>query len=250
MHRVYSPHVNFNSQEVTLTDPKEIHHLRDVLRLKKGAEVCLFDGKNQEAMGKIELIAPNEVRVKILEIKKQMLNERKIILACAIPKKSKFEFIIEKVTELGVDEIIPLKTRRTEINLNKERLVKKNLRYQTVAINAAKQCRRSNIPLIHPITDFTNALTQLSQTTTVLIASLMEPRIPLIQALQQINSSKNISIFIGPEGDFTPEEYHLAQNSHCIAVSLGATILKVDTAAMSTVAMINLLNCKIFPNQE
>ena len=235
MHRVFFPHSDFSTQEILLTDEKEIHHLLNVLRLKKNDKINLFNGQNREASGTIIAINSNGVKIQINEVKKFHSQNATMILACAIPKKSKFEFIIEKTTELGVAEIIPLRTQRTEINLNEERLIKKNLRYQTVAINAAKQCRRQNIPIIHTITDFSTAIAQLSQRTTLLIPSLIEPRIPLLQALNQMNPKQNISIFIGPEGDFTPEEYALAKAKGCTAVSLGETILKVETAAIISV---------------
>ena len=159
-----------------------------------------------------------------------------IILACAIPKKSKFEWIIEKAAELGVDEIIPLKTKRTEVDLKGNRLAKKISRYHDAAVNAAKQSRRLRVPIIHPVTDFTSAMKLLSGGTTVFIPSLSGERKNILEAFKAVPSPSRVAFLIGPEGDFTPQEYDLARARGCISVSLGKTVLKVETAALVAVA--------------
>src|SRR3990167_2184159 len=151
MHRFFSPQSNLNSSQITITDSSEIHHMRDVLRLKEGDTVAIFDGSGKEALGKIFRSKKNEIVIAINSVKdlKPSRNVR-VILACAIPKKAKFEFIVEKCAELGVDEIIPMCTKRTEFRGDDERVGKKANRYKTVAVNAAKQSKRSTIPTIHP----------------------------------------------------------------------------------------------------
>lgn len=126
MHRFYCPQSDFSTKEVVITDKNELHHLGDVLRLKKGDRIGLFNDKNQEASGTILSNNAQKVCVHISSVQKIKTQWPSIILACAVPHKGKFELIIEKTTELGVDEIIPLKTKRTEIVLNEERRIKKN----------------------------------------------------------------------------------------------------------------------------
>ena len=246
MHRFYCPQSEFSSTEVVITDKKELHHLHDVLRLKKGDPVCLFNDKNEEARGIILASSPQKVRVQIRSVEKIKPPLPSIILACAIPRKGKFERIIEKATELGVDEIIPLKTQRTEIKINNERTPKKILRYQTVAINAAKQSGRTTVPRIHRINDFFSVLEHLThrdamnRVATIFIPSLSGQRKNLLETFKEIKTPKNIAFCIGPEGDFTPEEYTLAKKYGCQPVSLGKTILKIETAALPAVACTNL----------
>ena len=240
MHRFYCPEADLSSKHILITSKNELHHLRDVLRLRKNARVYLFDGKGREASGNLLSVTSQKVEVEICSVKKSKRKNPLLILACALPKKSKFEFIIEKATELGVDEIIPLKTQRTEINLNHNRLVKKLLRYQTVAINAAKQSQRSFVPMIHPVTDFPSALNHLAKTTSTVIPSLTGKRQNILNTFQSMKSPKAISFLIGPEGDFTPEEYAQTKKNGCIPVTLGETILKVETAAICTLSCANL----------
>ena len=169
-----------------------------------------------------------------------------IILACAIPEKSKFELIIEKATELGADEIIPLKTKRTEMELKGDRLQRTIARYQDVAVNAAKRSQRSRVPVIQPITDFALALKSFTKETTVFISSLPEgegeggERKNILEAFKAVPSPSRVAFLIGPEGDFTPREYGLARSRGCIPVSLGNTVLKVETAALVVVACAQL----------
>lgn len=240
MHRFYCPGADFSSKHICITDKSELHHLRDVLRLKKNDRVYLFDGKGAEAAGSLRAVTSRKADVQIQTVTQFERKKPLIILACALPKKSKFEFIIEKAAELGADEIIPLRTLRTEIRLKGGRLDKKNLRYQTVAVNAAKQSRRAVVPAVHPVTDFPAALDRLAKTTVPFIPSLSGERENLLAAFRDAGSPAAVSFLIGPEGDFTPEEYALAREHGCIPVTLGETVLRVETAAICSLACAGL----------
>ncbi len=240
MHRFYCPQADFTSQKILITDKDELHHLRDVLRLKPNAAVVLFDGKGGEASGTLLTVASKRAEILISSTRQLQKKRPSLILACALPKRTKFEWIIEKATELGVDEILPMKTARTEIDLKGGRSEKKIVRYQTVAINAAKQSQRSMIPKIHPVTQFASAIDQLTQTTQVIIPSLLGNRKNILHAFQELKSPEGISFLIGPEGDFTPQEYAHAAEKGCIPVTLGETTLKVETAAICALSCANL----------
>ncbi len=240
MHRFYCPSLNINSKVADITSPEEIHHAIDVLRLEEGSDVAIFDGKGNEGQGKILSIAEKKISVEIVNLSKFKEKLPKIILACAIPKKSKFEMIIEKATELGVDEIFPLQTKRTEHVLSGERAGKKLLRYETIAINAAKQSQRNTIPIVHPVTKFEAAVNMLTSKAILLIPSLTGERENLISSLEKINNPQAVALFIGPEGDFTDEEYRFVFQKGGKSVSLGKTILKVETAAISALSCLNI----------
>ncbi len=240
MHRFYSPNSKFSSKSFFLNDTKEIHHLKNVLRLKKKSQIRLFNNNGEEALGEIITIDKDCVEISLKGIfKSKKANKIHTILACAIPKKSKFELIIEKCTELGVDEIIPLKTKRTEGVPPPDRLEKKRERFQTVAINATKQCKRTTIPVIHPILTMTEALKIIDNNTLALIPCLDGKR-KTIKSVLDTNKKTKIIYFIGPEGDFTENELTLALKNSCIPVTLGETVLKVDTAAISVLSAIHL----------
>ena len=117
MHRFYCPHTDFSPQKISITNSGEIHHLTHVLRMSKGDQLELFNGQGDEVTGLIESISILEVQVFVTDRRHKKKISVPIVLACAVPKKAKFESIIEKCTELGVDEIIPMRTARTEVIL-------------------------------------------------------------------------------------------------------------------------------------
>lgn len=243
MHRSFCPYSDLEQEIIPITDRKEIHHLKGVLRLKPQEQIRLFNGQDKEIVGTILSMTTHKVEVR-MDYVLPRTEERGIdvVLACAVPKRAKFEFIIEKATELGVDEIIPLKTARTEIALTTERLEKKIERYRSVAVNAAKQSGRVHIPRILPITTASEIFQDPDPQSLRFIASLSRERQSLFETFQKQNwkNFKRIVFFIGPEGDFTKGEIARALQSGCIPISLGSNVLKVDTAALSVVSFANL----------
>ncbi len=241
MYRFYCPNADFSKKTFTISDLNEIHHIKDVLRLKKGSSIQIFNAKSQQAEVLIEKVGEAAIEVSIGNIKEASGGGRKLILACAPPKKGKFEVIIEKCTELGVDEIIPLKTKRTEVFFNDDRMRTKLNRFEAIAINAAKQSKRLQIPKIHSMTTLADVLKALDPQGIHLFPSLHHHPTHISQALLEADLHKPVTIFIGPEGDFTPDEVRLAIEHGCTPVSLGETVLKVETAAMACVALAKLL---------
>ncbi len=246
MHRFISPNADLQSKYLTITDTKEIHHLTNVLRLQKENEITIFNGQGDEALAKIESITPKSIALTIVStVKKSSENRISLTLACAIPKKAKFETIIEKCTELGVDRIIPVITERTEVRLNEERQEKKLARYKTVAVNAAKQCQRNFLPDVVAPTNFKDILKNLKPSDAAFIPCLTGERKNLLEIFSLRPTHNNVIFFIGPEGDFTPKELKEALSAGCLPVSLGPHVLKVDTAAVATIACAKLLLEKI-----
>lgn len=239
MHRFYLPILKSNDSLVSITDTDEIHHIKDVLRLKVGAPVAIFNGAGDEALGRIQSTDKSRITIAVESIKRNLTPAANITLACAIPKKAKFEFIIEKVTELGVQEIIPLITQRTEIRLDAKGRDAKLKRYQAVAVNAAKQSQRSTVSQIQPPTRFVDFLATVSPSATLCIPCLLGERQYIADVLTQWQAKEKgsrIVFCIGPEGDFTPAEVQAAIDKNAIPLSLGETVLKVDTAAIACVA--------------
>jgi len=240
MHRFRCP-IERTASRIELTDTTEIHHLKNVLRLKPGGKIIVFDGKGLQARGEITELKQNKCTINVSRVEEAPHKELSLILACAIPKKGKFETVIEKATELGVAAIIPLKTKRTEVDLKGERAAKKRARFVAVALNAAKQSGRADIPRIEPIASLGDCLKRLKGDCLLLMAGLVEPRKPLTQIFPLEKHIKKIAVFIGPEGDFTDDEYALARKEGAEIVSLGEHVLKVETAALSSISFIQLM---------
>lgn len=226
---------------LNISDKKEMHHIRNVCRLKIGEKIELINGKGVLYRGSIQEIKKSAIIVKI-ENKQEFSSDIacKIILGCAIPKKAKMEDIIVKTTELGVDTIIPLKTERTIINFKGTKEVQAIKRWQDIALQACKQSQRVFLPTIEKIKTLKEAIAFVD-CDIKLIPNLEGKRENIAQVLQK-KSYHSVFILIGPEGDFSESEVSLAKENGFIPVSLGKLTLKVDTAAISAVVLAALLS--------
>jgi len=245
MHRAFIGQIKISPQTAfEFSDPKEIHHLKNVLRLKCDDTIAVFNAHGQEGLALITAINSSTITLQTISLQSPQKSQLfRIILACAIPKKAKFEWIIEKTSELGVDTIVPLLTARTEVRFTAAKAEQKQERYHQVALNAAKQSQRSTVPIINAPVKFLDFLKSVSaEKTMLLIPCLPGDRKHLMEIMPPGPGIAQIVIFIGPEGDFTPGEIAAAQEHGAIPVSLGQTVLKVDTAAIAVVSMLNFYN--------
>ncbi|MBD3427256.1 MAG: 16S rRNA (uracil(1498)-N(3))-methyltransferase [Candidatus Omnitrophica bacterium] len=224
-----------------LIDGEEAHHILDVMRMQDGDNVTVFDGTGNEYSGFIENSdrAAGRLTVRIVRTDKPSARRMpRVTLAQAIPKKSKMDYIVEKATELGVNRIIPLVTKRTIVRPDDRRRAKKVDRWKKLAVEAAKQCGRTDVPEIEQITQFSDMVSRMDQYDLVLFASLRDDTIPLRQSLEGFKNG-DILVFIGPEGDFTPEEAEMACAGNCRFVSLGDRVLKSDTAGLALLSVLD-----------
>jgi len=226
--------------DLALISGLEAHHILDVMRLKKGDQIEAFDGEGAFYQGRIIDTTNKKVKIKIQAVRKALKTSRlKVTLIQALPKKNKMDYIIEKCTELGIDSIIPLQTTRTIVKLKKERQIMRQRRWERIARAAAKQCGRSVIPQIKRLSSWSAILSALDNFDLKLLPCLSQEAQKIKDVLRIQKRTKSIAIFIGPEGGFTPQELTQAKDAGCLAVSLGANVLKSDTAAVSALAMIN-----------
>lgn len=241
MHRFFVPSQNISENKIIISDREQAHYIKDVLRLKVNDAIIVFNEKADEYACSIEKLKP-ALTLNIKKIFPKVTNPKKVhlSLACAIPKKSSMDDIIDKLTQLGVDRVIPLKTERTIIKFDEK---KKELRFnhwQRVAQSASQQSQRSSLPVIEPIQSVREVLSASKEYDLKLIPTLEGERQSLKDILRDAKAA-NILVLIGPEGDFSPEEVDLAKKSGCIPVSLGKQVLRVETAAVAVASYIKFL---------
>jgi len=235
MHRFYIEKVQGNTAEITDTDV--LHHIRDVLRLKNGDEVVIFDGAEHEYKGVISAINKKQVELKLTPLNVQRSYNTKLTIACSIPKGSRMDDIIDHLTQLGVEHIIPMHTERVVVKLDDARMEARLKRWQKIAQSAARQCQRSSIPDISSVIDVKDVISNSQEYNLKLIPHLSGKR-TLIKDVLARKKPKSIIVLIGPEGDFTPEEVELALHNGFIPISLGDTVLRVATAAIAVASYI------------
>lgn len=236
--RIYCPPKNITSSKIIISDKKQLHHLAAVMRHKQGDRLFVFDGESKEYECKICTLAKDRAELSILSVKEYSpAKGPSISLACAMPKKTKMDYIIEKATELGVERIIPLKTQRTIVELSPERLIHKLSHWQNIINEASKQSARIRLPQLEPVSSFKNAIREAKAYDLALIPHLGAGNRHIKDVVSNFRG-KSAIVFIGPEGDFTEREISLAKAYGCVAVSLGENVLKVDTAAIAVVAFL------------
>ncbi len=222
-------------------DAAEGHHAVDVLRLETGARVTVFNGEGAEATAEVAAVSRGQVTLRVLQSAKTPPLSCAITLAQAVPKGKNMELIIEKATELGAAAIAPLLSERTVVQAAKDEAVRKQQKWQRVAIEACKQCGQNYLPVVHkPLApkDFFQAGLNFDL---MLVASLQPDARPLKEILGEFGSKRPQSalILVGPEGDFTPAELSLARSHGCRPLTLGPIILRTETAAIYCLSILS-----------
>lgn len=242
MLRLYSPSKNIFRRKIIIDENNDqFHHAKNVLRLKVDDEVIIFDDKKNEYQAILEKILPKSIIFNIKYKENFIPNPSrvKITVACAIPKASHMDDIIDKLTQLGVDRIIPLETERVIVKLDKHKKILRQQRWNKIALNASQQSQRNTLPILEPVKKIKEFLSDSGSFDLKLIPALIGQRKPLKEALKN-SKPKNILVMIGPEGDFTPGELELAEKAGCIPVTLGDLVLRVETAAVAVAGFIRL----------
>ncbi len=208
-------------------------------RARPGELVTLTGEGGGEFRGRILSINPREAWVFVFKsLVPPTESPAKIILLQALPDKERMELIIQKATELGVYSIVPFKSRRSISLEERERKQPKAHRWQSVAIKAAKQSRRGRIPLLEPYCDFSEALEYAEGSDLKVILWERGNKNPLRDVLSSKGNYGEVTLIVGPEGGFDPEEVQRAQGKGFIPITLGRRILRTETAAIVLVGIV------------
>jgi 16S rRNA (uracil1498-N3)-methyltransferase len=223
----------------------QLRHLKDVLRLKKGAPVAVFDGKGNEYHGLITMIKPTETIVDVISKKFTLVKEvpYKVTLAQAVSKNIKMDLVVQKSTELGVDSIIPLNAERSTVKLDQQAALTRKKRWQRIAQEASRQCARSVVPVITDCLNIKEAVDILKASDLKLFFCIDKEATVLRLILDKCGKStvKDIAIFIGPEGDFSPREIVLAKENGWHLASLGERVLRTETAGLYVLSILDYI---------
>jgi len=220
---------------VAVLPSDQAHHLRNVLRLKTGDSVEIFDGEGRAYTGDVELHG-SEVRIGRLQSLSSMQSRGHLILAAALIKSARFEWVLQKATELGVAEIIPLSTSRSGVRLTGRGVDSRLDRWDRILKEAAKQCRRMDAPRLHKPLDFSGFL-RLEELSCCAKFFFYEKSPDLWQPAKSCLSEKTV-LCVGPEGGWDSLEIEQAVAAGYEAFSLGPWILRAETAAIAAVAIL------------
>ncbi len=228
----YNENCDLNS--IIYLTPDESKHAIKSLRLKKNDLVIVTNGKGYFFESKIKSSDYKQVELEIISKQEIKPIPYYLHIACAIPHQSeRFEWFVEKAIELGISEITPIFTKRTEKKtINIERLYR-------IAISALKQSRQAHLTTINRVADYNNFILNVQQSNKG-IAYCNGNRMTIKKWIEQSNTNKYV-VIIGPEGDFTNDEIDMAIQNNFTLLYLGNSILRTETASVYVSSVFRML---------
>ena len=227
-----------NDKAVIIGD--DVKHIRDVLRYNVEDLLDICDENGIRYHTKISNFEKTNIDLEILEVSDYTTEPSiNITLFQGMPKADKLEMIIQKCTELGVNEIVPVITDRVIVKLDEKNIDKKLERWNKIALEAGKQSGRQKIPVVQKPTKLKNLIENISKYDILILPYECEKEITLKSVLRNLDGKcENVAIMIGPEGGFAEEEISLLELDNVKRVTLGPRILRTETAGMATLAMV------------
>jgi 16S rRNA (uracil1498-N3)-methyltransferase len=243
MHRFYLPPERCAGEALRL-DGREAHHALHVLRLKRGELVTVLDGIGNEFMCAVEDCMRNVVTLSVSLKNFVPAPPCSITLLVGVPRGKIIESIIQKSAELGARRIVPILSERVVTQLDDENAENKRDKWQNVAIEAVKQCGAAWLPKVEAPVTMEQFLARKEKFDLPLVGSLQKERRHPREVLREFEtkhgrSPQSVGVWIGPEGDFALDELQAIQNSGALPISLGNLVLRVETAAVYCLSILN-----------
>ena len=233
MDRFFTPKSNINLEQNTcVIEGEDVKHISRVLRCRENDKLEVCDMDNNEYICKIKEINKDNILLDIIEkvnIKRE--SNLKVKLYQGMPKGTKMELILQKLTEIGVDEIVLVQTKRSVTKIDNKKEDKKIERWERIIYEAAKQSKRAKIPKLTGVLTFKEALADMQNNDLNICPYENERTISIKEAIKD-SSANTIGIFVGPEGGFEEEEIEKIQEIDGKVVSLGPRILRTETASV------------------
>ena len=233
MDRFFTPKNNINLEQNTcIIEGEDVKHISRVLRCKENDKLEVCDMDNNEYICEIREINKDNILLDIIEkvnIKRE--SNLKVKLYQGMPKGTKMELILQKLTEIGVDEIVLVQAKRSVTKIDNKKEDKKIERWERIIYEAAKQSKRAKIPKLTGVLTFKEALADMQNNDLNICPYENERTISIKEAIKD-SSANTIGIFVGPEGGFEEEEIEKIQEIDGKVVSLGPRILRTETASV------------------
>lgn len=235
--RFFIPKEAIKGRETIIREEETIHYIRRVLRLREGNKITLLDGGENRYQARITRIEREEIRAEIERKEALKSSQVRLTLYQALIKAKRFDWLIQKATELGASEIIPFVSRYSLVALSPEEFSRKRKRWQRIARSATLQCGQGIPPEIGQAISFSNACEKASSEEVSFIFWEDENQ-NLKTILRRYLKAKRVALFVGPEGGFSREEVKEAKEKGIIPASLGSRRLRSETAAIAGISNI------------
>ena len=243
VHRFYVEPNQSGNEIIQLTE-REAHHALAVLRVKQGERVTALNGEGAELCCNVEKVGKRSVSLRVYQRIIAPPLPCAVTLVQAVPKGKAMEIIVQKAAELGAKKLVPIISERTVAHVDEDRAENKVEKWKWIAIDAIKQCGSAWLPNIAEPLKVQQYLTAAERTDMNLIASLQpgakHPRIYFSEfAHERGKKPKSVTVWVGPEGDFTPAEVNTIIGAGAQPITLGPLVLRSETAAIYSLSVIN-----------
>jgi 16S rRNA (uracil1498-N3)-methyltransferase len=234
-------------------DARESHHLMRVLRAKSGEAVEVLDGKGTRYLGHIETADAKAVRVEVDSVKKTQAPRPHVTLLQSIPKGKAMDLILRMATEIGATCVQPVFTDQGDVQMKGERLLSKTEKWRLTMIESCKQCGLAYLPELAAPTSLAewvnsevrvSSVTKSGAATLNIVASLEEGSRSRCEVLCAAGEFDEVTVAVGPEGDFTEGEYKALAAAGFESVRLGANVLRAETAAAYILSVVDQFSSK------
>lgn len=233
--RIYTEQLLKQVSQIKL-EGQQAHYLSKVLRLKANASLILFNGDGHEYKSLITEIDKHSITLEIQDAKPgNSESPLHSILGLGLSRGERMDIAIQKSTELGVSEIAPLFTEFSEVKLQGERLQKKLVHWQQVAISACEQSGRNKPPKVHPPQTLESWCSKIDSQLKLIFEPDADQGLPSEKAITQV------ALLVGPEGGFSKQELNIAAKNAFNAVRLGPRVLRTETAPIAALTSLQLL---------
>ena len=217
--------------------PGQARQIVQVLRLRRGEQVAVFDGTGREVIASLEAATARRARARILvEAPRLPWPRLRITLAQVVPRGMAMDLIVAKATELGVARIVPLEGERSV-----RRAAGREPRWVRVARESAEQCGRRDVPELAPLSSLEEFLREHPPGIPLLVCEAGEGDRPLAEVCRDLGDVASLGLLVGGEGGLSPGEIERLRSRNAILVSLGPRLLRADTAALTALAVLQAL---------
>jgi len=221
-----------DAHHLTLSDAN-MHYLLNVLRMQTNELIYITNGNGQKALVKLVNVSKRHCDLQILETQMEEIRKPSLHLTIAFTKNNaRMEWLLEKITELGIASITPLITQRSEKSFFKKD------RFEKILIAAMLQSQQTYLPILHPETKLASLFPSKAAQNYIAYCGNEFEKFPLLTLMKK---EEDTLFLIGPEGDFTADEVHLCKQHHCDVIQLGSNRLRTETAGLYVCTLFNAI---------
>ena len=225
--------------DAVLTGTEALHAAK-VLRLQPGAVIAVCDAEGRSAEAEVTDVSEDRVALQVLRMLEDTAEaELGLHVLQGLAKGEKMEWVLQKTVELGCRFFAPIAAERSVLRLDAKKAAARQERWERIALEAAKQCKRSRIPEVRPVASLKDALAALPEGALLLVLYEDEQSLGLKEALTALQERpQEVALLVGPEGGLTQQEVALARQHGASVVRMGPRILRTETAAVAAAAVV------------